>query len=152
MAERPAAPACGRRFPEEHLSGYLDRALTQGEAQRVRIHLENCAVCRDEVAALRQLREVAMNTRFEVPGDDQWDETPRTSGSRWALRAGWTLAIVWGVAVTLFALWQLAVSPEELAFKLVVFGGLAAAVLLFVSILLDRLRVLPGDRYRRVQR
>jgi hypothetical protein len=135
MAERPAAPACGRRFPEEHLSGYLDRALTQGEAQRVRIHLENCAVCRDEVA-----------------GDDQWDETPRTSGSRWALRAGWTLAIVWGVAVTLFALWQLAVSPEELAFKLVVFGGLAAAVLLFVSILLDRLRVLPGDRYRRVQR
>jgi predicted anti-sigma-YlaC factor YlaD len=149
---RDLAAPCGRRFPEEHLSGWLDGALTQGEEQRVRIHLENCPACREEVAAMARLREIAMSTRFDVPGDDQWNEAPRTAGSRFARRAGWILALVWAVSVALFALWQIAIAPEGLAPKLIVFGGLAAAVLLFLSILLDRLRMLPGDRYRRVQR
>ena len=32
-------------FDEALISGYLDGELTQGDAQRVRVHLEDCAVC-----------------------------------------------------------------------------------------------------------
>ena len=77
MSHRPASPLpapCGRRFPEELLSGYLDRALTQGEEQRVRVHVEDCAACRTLLDELAALRETAMTTRFQIPPDDQWDD------------------------------------------------------------------------------
>ena len=87
-----AAP-CGRRFSEELLSGYLDGALTQGEDQRVRLHLEDCAACRALYAELRTMRETTMKTRFVLPADDQWDERPRSSLSRLFRGTGWTLTV-----------------------------------------------------------
>jgi predicted anti-sigma-YlaC factor YlaD len=150
-AEEPAAP-CGRRFPEELLSGYLDDALTQGEEQRVRLHLEDCAACRALFAELRGMRETTMKTRFVLPADDQWDERPRGSLSRLFRGTGWSLTVAWIAAVALYALWQLAAGPEGALEKLTVFAGLAAVGVLFLSILIDRIRALPGDRYRRVKK
>ncbi len=147
-----AAAPCGRRFPEEMLSGYLDGALTQGEEQRVRIHLEDCPDCRAELDALRRLREAAMKTTFDVPPPEEWGEAPRTRTSRVARGTGWLLLIVWLLALSGYALWSFAVGPESPWEKLAVFAALTGAGLLFVSILLDRLRALPGDRYRRIQR
>ena len=36
--------------------------------------------------------------------------------------------------------------------KLLIFGGLSGAALLFVSVLIDRLAIMRNDPYRRVQR
>jgi predicted anti-sigma-YlaC factor YlaD len=146
------AAACGRRFPEELLSGYLDRALTQGERQRVRIHLEDCAPCRDLLAELAALRETAMTTEFMVPADDQWDERPQGKLSLLLRGGGWLLVVAWVLAVAGYAAWEVATGPEGPLVKLFVFGGASGAALLFFSVLVDRLRVLPIDRYRRVQK
>lgn len=145
-------PPCGRRFAEELLSGYLDGALTQGDEQRVRLHLEDCSECRARVEEMSQLREVIMTTRFQTPADDQWDETPRSVASRFTRSAGWLLAGVWLVGVTGFVLWGVATGPQGWFEKSLVFGGLLGLALLFVSVLLDRLRVMPGDRYRGVEK
>jgi predicted anti-sigma-YlaC factor YlaD len=149
-AGEPAA--CGRRFPEEQLSGFLDGALTQAEEQRVRLHLEDCAACRALYDQLAALRETTMKTRFALPADDQWDERPRGGPSRFLRGAGWALSLAWLLAVAAFAAWQLATGPQGAVGKLAVFAGVAAVALLFLSVLLDRLRALPGDRYRRVKR
>jgi anti-sigma factor RsiW len=146
-----AAP-CGRRFSEELLSGYLDGALTQGEEQRVRLHLEDCPACRALYTELTTLRETTMKTRFVLPADDQWDERPRSSLSRLFRGTGWTLTVGWLVALALFTAWQLATGPESALEKLAIFGGVSAVAVLFLSVLIDRLRVLPGDRYRRVKK
>jgi predicted anti-sigma-YlaC factor YlaD len=143
---------CGRRFPEELLSGYLDGALTQSEDQRVRLHLEDCAACRVLYDELKTLRETTMKTRFVLPADDQWDERPRSALSRLFRGTGWTLTVGWLVAVALFAAWQLATGPESAVEKLAIFAGVSAVAVLFLSVLIDRLRVLPGDRYRRVKK
>jgi anti-sigma factor RsiW len=147
----PAAP-CGRRFPEEQLTGYLDGVLTQSDEQRVRLHLEDCPSCRAQLAELAALREAALSTRFSVPADDQWDERPRTALGLAARRTGFVLLALWLLAVSAVGLWGLASGPETALEKTLVFGGLAAAALLFVSVLSDRLRTLPGDRYRGVQK
>ena len=147
-----AAEPCGRSFPEELLSGYLDRALTQGEAQRVRIHLEDCAACRALYAELAALRETAMTTEFVIPADDQWDERPRGRLSGVLRGGGWLVVAAWILAVAGWAAWEVATGPEHLLVKLFVFGGASGAALLFFSVLVDRLRVLPGDRYRRVEK
>lgn len=150
-SHRTSAPSpCGRRFDEELLSGYLDHALTQGERQRVRLHLEDCPACRAELQEMTALREAAMTTRFAMPSDDQWNEAPRGAGSLWSRRAGWLLVVVWIAAIAGFALWELATGPAALVEKLFVFAGLTGAALLFVSVLVDRLRTWPLDRYRRV--
>lgn len=142
--------ACGRRFPEELLSGYLDRALTQGERQRVRVHLEDCAECRSLLGELEALRETARTTEFVVPADEQWDERPQSRLSSLLRGGGWLLVVAWVLAVAGYAAWEVATGPEGPLVKLFVFGGASGAALLFLSVLADRLRALPADRYRRV--
>lgn len=143
---------CARSFDEVKLSGYLDHALPQGEAQKVRIHLEDCAHCRTLFEELRTLRETARSTAFKAPADDQWPELPKTRAS-WVSRSlGWVVVVAWLAVVVVLALWSLlsqAADPLEVFLYLGLPGGL---LLLFVSVLLDRLRELKTDRYRGVQR
>jgi len=141
---------CPTGFDETLLSGHLDRELTQAENQRTRLHLEDCPECRALLADLTRVRQASRATPFRPPPDDGWDERPRTPASFLARRVGWTLVVAWLAAIAAFALWQLATAPEDVWFKLAVFSVIAGPVLLFLSVLFDRLRALRTDRYRRV--
>jgi anti-sigma factor RsiW len=143
---------CGRTFDEALLSGHVDGMLMQADDQRVRVHVEVCATCRAQVEEMRRLREVTMSSRFKVPVDDQWSEAPRGAASRLAFGVGWTFLIVWAVVVGSFALWEFWTSGESFWEKLVVFAPASAVVLLFVSVLVDRLKAMRTDPYRRVQK
>ena len=74
--------ACGRTFDETFLSGYLDRALVQGDEQRVRVNLKGCVSCRALLDELTSMRDATMSSTFELPRDEEWSETPRTGASR----------------------------------------------------------------------
>jgi len=143
---------CPDRFDQTLLSGHLDGELTQGDEQRVRIHLEDCADCRAHYEELKQLREATMTTHLDPPRDLQWDERPRGHLSGLSRGFGWLILIVWAAGTAGFALWQLATEPEAFAEKLIVFGGLFGVGLLFVSILIDRLRSARTDPYREVKK
>lgn len=141
---------CPTAFDQTLLSGYLDRELTQGESQRVRLHLEDCAACREVLADLTRLHDATRTTPFRPPEDDGWDERPRGFPSLLTRHLGWTMILAWAAVVLCFAVWQLVTAPEDLGVKLLVATPGAGAVLLFLSVFLDRLRVLKTDRYRRV--
>ncbi len=147
MSER-----CGRNFDEALLSGYLDRGLTQLDEQRVRVHLEDCETCRAAVDEMKRLREVTMSTEFDVPTDDQWSEIPRSSASRFSLGAGWTIVVVYLVALAGYSAWQFATSDEPWVGKAIVFGGWAGFGLLLLGVGLDRLKAMKTDRYREVHK
>ncbi len=143
---------CTRSFDEELISGYLDGALPQVQSQRVRLHVEDCGACRSLLEELRTLRETAMSTRFNSPADDEWPELPRTVPSRFSRRMGWVVLLAWLLVVTGLALWRLvtqAGDPLEIFLALGLPGGI---LLLFVSVLMDRLKALKTDRYRGVHR
>jgi predicted anti-sigma-YlaC factor YlaD len=143
---------CDRKFDEALLTGYLDGALTQADDQRVRIHLEECADCRRLSDELRELRETTMTTRFELPADDQWNEAPRSLASRLSFRLGWILLLAWAVGLVGLVVGHVWTNAMPLTEKLLIFGGLSGAALLFVSVLIDRLAIMRNDPYRRVQR
>jgi predicted anti-sigma-YlaC factor YlaD len=145
-------PACGRRFDEELLSGYLDRALSQGERQLVELHLEGCAACRSLLDGLGAVRQAARGTAFEAPTDEQWSELPRTTGSRLLRLGGWGLLLAWLTAMTALAIIELARSGMPTWERLAVGGAIIGFLLLLLSVLLDRLHDLRTDRYQRVQR
>ena len=143
---------CTRSFDEELISGYVDGALPQMDAQRVRLHLEDCSVCRSLLDELETLRETAMSTRFHAPDDDEWPELPKTRGGRISRSMGWVVLVAWLLAVSGLALWRLFTesgNPWEIFLALGLPGGI---LLLFVSVLLDRLRELKTDRYTGVHR
>lgn len=143
---------CDRTFDESLLSGFVDCELTQADTQRVELHLETCGRCRLLVQDLKAVRQAARTTPFQAPDDDQWNEQPRSNTSRWLRRIGWGLITIWALG----AVWMLAEElvasamdwPEKLLLASLVAGGLA----LLLSVLLDRLKILGSDRYRRVQR
>jgi anti-sigma factor RsiW len=143
---------CTRTFDESLLSGYVDGELTQGDAQRVRVHVEDCAACRKQVEEMQHVREVTMSSRFKVPGDDQWSEAPRGAASWLAFGLGWTFLVVWASIVGGYALWEFWTSDGPIGAKLLAFAPTSAAVLLFLSVLIDRLKAMRTDPYRRVQK
>ena len=144
--------ACPQSFDEQLLSGHLDHELTQAEEQQVRIHLEDCETCRAMFGQLELMRKASMTTPFSTPDDEQWSEKPRTGASRLFRSTGWLLVIAWFAVSLGFAGWTFATEPGHPLVKLLVVSGLAGLALLFVSVLLDRLRSAKTDRYRRVQK
>jgi len=150
--DRPRPDFPSGSFDEVLLSGYLDGELTQSEEQRVRIYLEDHPEARALLEEMNTVRETTRTTRFEVPDDLQWDESPRGPLSRFTRGFGWLLIAVWLVGVSAFGLWQLLTSPENLFAKLLVVGSIGGFALLLVSVLLDRLHDMKTDRYRRVRK
>ena len=144
--------ACPREFDDTLLTGYLDGVLTQGQDQRVRLHLEECEVCRREVAEMRELRELTLSTRFRPPPDDGWDERPRSSWSRASLGLGWAVLLVWLVGMAGFAVGQAWSDAASLFERFLLFGGLLGGLLVLLSVLIDRLKSLETDRYRGVKK
>ena len=138
-------------FDEALLSGYLDGELTQADAQRVRLYLEDNPEARRELDALQEMRDAARTTRFAIP-DEGWDESPRTPVSSVARKTGWLLVLAWSIGMTLLALWAFITSPESLWAKLLAAGPFLGFGFLFVSVLLDRIRSAKSDRYRRVEK
>jgi anti-sigma factor RsiW len=143
----------GHEFDEALISGYLDGELTQQDAQRVRLHLEDCADCRRIAGDLRTMKEATMTTRFRVPEDTQWDERPRGAVSRILHDAGLLILAGWLVGIAAYIVWGIASDAESLRFEnVLVFGLLLAFGLVVLSALVDRLRVRRSDPYRKVRK
>jgi anti-sigma factor RsiW len=143
---------CGRTFDASLLSGYVDGVLAQGDEQRVRVHVEDCPTCRALVEDMNHMKEVTMSSQFKIPADDQWSEAPRGTMSTVAFGLGWGLVLVWAAIVAVTALVAFWMSDESWGGKLVAFAIVLGPVLLFLSVLIDRLKALKNDRYREVQK
>lgn len=139
-------------FDETLISGWLDGELTQRDEQKVRLHLEDCGDCRDLAASMRDLREVTMATEFNTPEDTQWDERPRTPISGWFRRIGWIVTLVWVVGLTGWLSYLVATDVENWWEAALWFALLAGGALLFLSVLIDRLRDRRTDPYRKVEK
>jgi len=134
------------------LSGLLDGQLTQQEEQRLRIHLEDCPACRAEYEELEALREVTMSTRFVEPSDAELGESPRSGLSLGIRGLGWILGCAWLAVTAGWSLWQAWQGQPNAFARFLVFGGLGGALLLFLSVLVDRIVESKSDRYNEVER
>ena len=144
--------SCPPSFDEALLSGYVDGELTQGDNQRVRVHLENCPTCQSMVSEIRQIREAATTTHFRLLSDEEWRETPRSAGSRWLRKAGWVLLIAWILGAGWLAIEGIVAGSTSWYEKALVGTLIGGGLLLFLSVLFDRLKALKTDRYGSVEK
>ncbi|HVS65722.1 MAG TPA: zf-HC2 domain-containing protein [Thermoanaerobaculia bacterium] len=134
------------------LTGYIDGVLTQGDRQRVSVHLESCAECRQTVAEMRTIRDVARSTPFRALTDDQWNEAPRSSLSRWARNAGWALLALWLVATIVLVSVLPGQDLDPLLGRVMIWGAVAGWLGLFASAAMDRYATSRTDVYRGVKK
>ena len=144
---------CGRTFDEALISGYVDGTLVQGDAQRVQIHLEDCASCRALVDEITSVREATISSAFATPADHEWPaEAPRSTASRTARRLGWPVLAAWAIIVAGVGLLEAWRDADDLLERLILVAGVSGLSLLFLSVLLDRLKARKSDRYQEVHK
>ena len=136
-------------FDEELLSGFLDGTLSHREMQRVRIQIEEDPETRQLLSEMRLLRQTALATRFTPPESGDWPELPQSRASFFSRTLGWMLLCSWLAVVSAYALWNFISQSGDPLEIFLVLGMPGAFLLLFVSVLIDRLKNLRDDRYHR---
>jgi len=136
----------------EMLSGFVDGELTQQQRQRVTLHCENCAQCRDNLESLRVLRERIAGSGLSEIGEDKWRESMNETTVETTRGVGWLLFIAGLLVAAGIGLVGFIFSDEiPVAMKLLitaVYGGLG---LLLFSVLRQRLIERKTDKYKDVE-
>ena len=136
----------------ELLSGFIDGELTQQDRQRVQIHCEQCATCRDELAQIRSVRSRVGSSRLSETGEDRWRETMEDTTVKATRGIGW-LILIGGIllAVGIFVIEVIGSTTMSITEKLIVGGVYGGLLLLFISVLRQRLIERKTDKYKDVE-
>ncbi len=145
--------------PENHeemtrlLSAYLDGELTQSDRQRVRLRLENSEEWRRELEELRAIQNMTADLQFRQPPDAVMDALESTLSVQAPRRFGWGLL---ALALAGWMVYALVLYSRDFRWpsvaELLAGGVLAGLVLVFLSVLRQRILERPHDRYRNVKR
>lgn len=133
---------------------YLDGELPDEERRRFEEHLASCDACRTELAELKRLTEDLNMMRFKEPGDEELQRYWAGVYNRLERGIGWILLSA-GVILTLcygaFKIIEEMIRDPAVSviLKVGVCALIAGLVILFVSLLRERLVVRKVDRYSR---
>lgn len=138
---------------DELLSGYLDDELTQGDFQRVDVHLRSCEKCRKTLDAMTQLQKAVANSQVAAELEqERWEKIMKDIPAQASRGIGWTLFIAGIVTLVSVAIWEFAVDVDEpLHIKLAVGGVWFGLLFLFLSVLRQRILSYKTDKYKEVQ-
>ena len=137
----------------ELLSGYIDGELTQQQRQRVELHCESCAECADEFETLKSMRERVGQATLSGIDRDKWRETMNDNAVKTTRGTGWLLLIGGALLGGAYLGYELFSGASELSLlEKLIFGGIyGGLLLLFVSVLRQRLIERKTDKYKDVE-
>ena len=136
----------------ELLSGYLDRELTQGDRQRVELHLESCAECRRTYQAMTDLRQAVGDLSFEVMSREEWSKIMNDLTVRTSRGIGWLLFVFGMVVLVGYSAYEFAVDETVPALiKSGTAGIVFGLICLFISVMRQRLIARKTDKYKDVE-
>ncbi len=134
------------------LNARSDGECTPAQEGWLADHLQGCAPCSFEWAELERTRLAFEHARLREPADFEREALRKALGPRLLETAGWSLFAGGVLILTILAGMEVFDNDGSLLEHLAlaaVFGGLA---MLFLRVLLERLRVQQHDPYRDVQR
>ncbi len=134
------------------LTGRVDGELSGEDEARLDAHLRTCPDCARELDELRRLKEDLAMLKFKEPTDIELERYWAGVYNRLERGVGWILFSVGAIVLLCYGAWELideVIRNEAVSWVLKVgicalVGGL---VVLFVSILRERLVVCRLDRY-----
>jgi len=134
------------------LTGYVDGELSAEMRAALEQHLDGCAACKRELAGLSRLKEELAMMKFKEPTDVELERYWRSVYNRLERGLGWVLFSLGAIIVLCYGGFKLV---EEIVrdpgvavlLKVGVVALVFGTVILFVSLLRERLAVIKVDRY-----
>ncbi len=140
------------------ITGYLDDELSPQQQQRLERHLSTCQQCTAELANLADLKENLAMIKFKEPSDAELDRYWKSIYNRLERGLGWILFSAGAIIVLCyggFKLIEQVITDPSIAwlFKIGLIALVFGAVVLFVSLLRERLAIRKVDKYsKEIQR
>lgn len=131
---------------------YVDGELAAQARAEFEQRLAAEPALRREVSALRDLELLARQAAPKEPADHEWAALAREPSQRAALGLGAGLLIVGALALLMVGMWELVRAELAPLLKWPLAALVLGAAFLFGAVLRARLRTLPHDPYRKVQR
>jgi ferric-dicitrate binding protein FerR (iron transport regulator) len=139
------------------MTGALDGELSADEQAEFQQMLVNSPERQQEWNEHRKLKEITMRLKFTNPPEEVWDRYWIGVYNRIERRAAWILVSLGAMVVLFFAGYKAAASLlADAQTPWLVKGGilalLAGGVILFVSVLREKLFTRKTDKYKEVER
>jgi len=134
------------------LTGYVDGELSAELRAALEQHLDGCEACKRELASLSRLKEELAMMKFKEPTDVELERYWHSVYNRLERGLGWVLFSLGAIIVLCYGGFKLV---EEIVrdpgvtvlLKVGVVALVFGTVILFVSLLRERLAVVKVDRY-----
>jgi predicted anti-sigma-YlaC factor YlaD len=134
------------------ISAYLDGELTQADAQRLRLHLEDCRDCARTHQELRLLKEQMGQLSYPNADAEMLKLLEHDAVSLLGKWSGWLLLLIPGLVLAAYGLYEFYSETGELILIKVLFGAFQLGMLiLFITVLRQRLLTYKKDKYRNVK-
>ncbi len=139
------------------MTGALDGELSAAEQMEFEQLLATSPERQNEWNEHRKLKEITMQLKFTNPPEEIWDRYWVNVYNRIERRAAWILVSLGAMVVLFFAGFKavesiLADTHTPWFLKIAIFALLAGGVILFVSVLREKLFTRKTDKYKEVQR
>ncbi len=138
------------------LMGHLDGELDDRSRLDLEQHLEGCAACRREESAYRRLTAMTDSIGFIEPTETEWRAHWEAIYNRLERGVAWIFLSLGAVTLLLYGMWHLAADfLLDAAYPLILRLGVGFAaigtIVLAVSVVRERIRLYPTDRYEEVE-
>ena len=139
------------------MMGLLDNELDERQRQNVQSHLAQCKSCSEKFDSYKNLKKDTKEMKFKNLPEVYWDEYWQNVYNRIERGIGWIFFSIGAIILLSFAGYELLneffLNPKEpIGIKIgVAFGGVGFIVL-FISVLREKLMVRKVDKYRSVKR
>ncbi len=134
------------------LMGFMDDELSKKDKESLGIHLKGCPECREELKEFNKIKGVMKNMKYKEPPDEAWQRYWSKIYNRLERGLGWILTSI-GAMILLFyggykAVESLIKDPALAVFlKVAILVLIAGIVILFVSVLRERIFTFKKDKY-----
>ena len=137
----------------EMLSGFIDGELTQQDRQRVQVHIEDCGQCRTDLEELEAMRRAIGRAHLSDLAQDKWRETMDDTTVKASRGIGWLLVLGGALLAIGVAVIEIVTSASTMTLveKLIVGGVYGGMLLIFISVLRQRLIERKTDKYQDVE-
>ncbi len=142
---------------KEMLMGYLDGELSDDQSREIEKHLNECTGCSEELGQFRKLKEITDDISLNEPEDRIFDQYWSSVYNRTERRIGWILLSVSGMVLAIcLGFMAIEAIVRDHTISIVLKSGLlvfyASLVILFFSVLREKLYFRKKDRYKDVRR
>ena len=135
------------------MMGRMDDELSEEESIKLNNHLIRCSSCRREYDILSETSSKLESLELKEPDDKILDKVWKSPHSRFARKAGVIMVITGWLIMMLYSAYELLIVKEtdsipKFAFAIIFIG----LVVLFITVLRDRILTYKTDPYKEVDR